>query len=157
MSEPYAWLKVIHLISAALLFGTGLGTAWFMWRADRTGDVAHIAATARSVVLADWLFTAPAVVVQPLTGVLLIAEVGYGVNETWIVFSILLYLLVGACWLPVVWLQMRCRDLAAHARDAGAPLPERYRRDMRLWFALGWPAFAGVVAIFLLMVFKPGA
>ena len=157
MSEPYAWLKLVHIVSAALLFGTGLGTAWFMWRADRTGDVGHIAATAKSVVLADWLFIAPAVVVQPLTGVLLIEAVGYGVNETWIVLSILLYLVIGACWLPVVWLQMRCRDAAAQARDAGAPLPERYRHCMRGWFALGWPAFAGVVAIFFLMIFKPGA
>ena len=155
MSEPYTWLKLVHILSAALLFGTGLGTAWFMWRADRTGDVGHIAATAKSVVLADWLFTAPAVVVQPLTGVLLIEAVGYSLNEIWIVLSILLYLVIGACWLPVVWLQMRCRDLAATALAQGSALPERYHLYMRVWFALGWPALAGVVAIYFLMIYKP--
>lgn len=155
MSELYPLLKTIHVLSAAILFGTGLGTAFHMWRADRTGDVAIIAAAARQAVLADWLFTAPAVVVQPLSGVALMHTLGLPLTEGWVLASILLYALAGACWLPVVWLQIRMRDLAADAQHRGAPLPARHNRYMRIWFALGWPAFAAVVAIFFLMVFRP--
>jgi uncharacterized membrane protein len=153
--DAYLLLKAIHIISAAVLFGTGLGIAFFMWRADRSGDVAAIAATARQVVLADWLFTAPAVIVQPVTGYLLAIEAGYALNERWLLLSAGLYVLTGACWLPVVWLQFRMKTLAEAARDQHAPLPAAYRRAMRLWFALGWPAFGAVIAIFFLMVFRP--
>ncbi len=155
MSEPTLWLKLAHVLGATVLFGTGLGTAFFMWRADRTGDVAAIAATARTVVLADWLFTLPAVVAQPVTGWLLAEAGGYDLSEGWLLLSILLYAVIGACWLPVVWLQLRMRDMAAAASLAGVALPHAYRRCMRIWFALGWPAFLAVLAIFVLMVFRP--
>ncbi len=153
--DAYIWLKLIHILSAAILFGTGLGTAFFMWRADRSGDVATIAATARIVVLADWLFTAPAVVIQPLTGALLAARVGYGFGEGWLLAAYGLYALVGACWLPVVGLQRRMRDLAAAAHETGTDLPPAYHQAMRWWFRLGWPAFAGVLALYWIMLTRP--
>jgi len=156
MSDPVLWLRLAHILGAILLFGTGLGTAFFMWRAARTGDVTAIAVTARAVVLADWLFTTPAVIAQPLTGAGLAYLLGYGMTEGWILASLGLYLLAGACWLPVVGLQLRMRREAEAARDAGQPLPAVWHRDMRIWFILGWPAFLAVIAILVLMVFRPG-
>ena len=153
--DLFSLYKTIHILSATVLFGTGLGTAFHMWRADRTGDVRVIANAARQTVLADWLFTTPAVIIQPLTGFLLMFEAGYALDEAWIMLSLALYVVTGACWLPVVWLQARMRDLAVAALDDGAELPPLYRRYMRIWFALGWPAFLSVVAIFALMVFRP--
>ena len=153
--DAYIWLKLIHILSAAILFGTGLGTAFFMWRADRSGDVGVIAATARIVVLADWLFTAPAVVIQPLTGALLVVRVGYGFTDGWLLAAYGLYALVGACWLPVVGLQRRMRNLAVAAHESGVPLPPAYRKTMRWWFRLGWPAFTAVLALFWIMLARP--
>jgi uncharacterized membrane protein len=151
----YEIVKTVHILSATVLFGTGLGTAWFMRRADRSGDAVTIAATARSVVLADWLFTLQAVILQPLSGFWLMDMVGYASTESWLIWTYGLYLLAGACWLPVVWLQIRMRDLAAAAVADGAPLPVLYRRYARTWFALGWPAFTAVILIVYLMVAKP--
>ena len=151
----YFALKFLHIIGASVLLGTGAGIAFFMLMAHRTGDAATIAATARIVVIADYLFTATAVVAQPITGVLLAREAGYPLTEGWIVLSIILYLVTGAFWLPVVWMQARMRDLAATAAAAGEPLPARYHRLFRLWFAFGFPAFAAVMAIFWLMISRP--
>jgi uncharacterized membrane protein len=151
----YEVVKTVHILSATILFGTGLGTAWFMWRADRSGDAAAIVATARNVVLADWLFTTPAIILQPLSGLWLIHLGGYSPEEIWLMWTYGLYLLAGACWLPVVWLQIRMRDIAAAAVADGAPLPARYRRYARIWFGLGWPAFIALILIVYLMVAKP--
>jgi uncharacterized membrane protein len=148
-------LKLIHLLSAAVLLGTGGGIAFFMWMAHRTGRAAAIADTARVVVIADTVFTATAVVIQPLTGVALTYLIGYSLLDSWIVLSLALYVLVGACWLPVVWIQIRMRDLAAKAAACGGELPLQYHRLFRIWFMLGWPAFSGVIAIFALMLWKP--
>ena len=148
-------LKLIHLLGAAVLFGTGAGIAFFMWMAHRTGDPAFIARTGRVVVIADTVFTATAVVVQPLSGVTLAWLIGYSLWDSWIVLSVALYLLAGACWLPVVWIQIRLRDLASEAASRHDKLSAQYRRLFAVWFALGWPAFAAVVAIFALMVWKP--
>ena len=155
MMDLYAILKIAHVIGACVLFGTGLGIAFFMWMANRTADPAVIAGTARIVVIADTLFTATAVVAQPATGVALATLAGISLRSPWIILALALYLVVGACWLPVVWIQIRLRDLAAEARDAGGPLPAQYHRLFRIWFILGWPAFAGVMAIFVLMIAKP--
>lgn len=155
MPAPYLALKLAHIIGACVLFGTGMGIAFFMWMAHRTADAAFIAATARTVIIADAVFTATAVVVQPVTGAALAWVMGFSLAEPWIVASFVLYLLVGACWLPVVLIQMALRDLARAARDAGTPLPARYHRLFRIWLILGWPAFAGVVVIFVLMIAKP--
>ena len=153
--ETYFLLKLVHVISSTLLFGTGLGTAFFMWMAHRRGDVGAIAVTAQHVVLADWLFTTPAVIVQPLTGLLLLERLGIAWTQPWVLASIALYLLAGACWLPVVAIQLRVRDLARDAAQGGLTLPPAYFRLMRWWFALGWPAFIAVVIVFWLMVRKP--
>ena len=155
MSEYYLPLKFLHILGAAVLFGTGVGIAYFMWMAHRTRDAAAVAATARVVVLADALFTATAVMVQPVTGYGLALALGQPVTEPWILASLVLYVLVGCCWLPVIRIQVRMRDLAADAARYEMPLPPRYHRLFRIWFRLGWPAFAGMIAIFALMVWKP--
>ena len=154
-ADHYTLLKLVHVLSSTLLFGTGLGTAFFQWQAHRSGDVRAIAATARHVVLADFLFTTPAVILQPLTGFLLARMVGYEFTAPWLMLAMVLYLVAGACWLPVVAIQMRVRDLASDAVARGAPLPEHYHRLMRTWFALGWPAFLAVALTFWLMVRRP--
>jgi uncharacterized membrane protein len=151
----YALLKFVHIVSATLLFGTGLGTAFFLWMTHRGGNVAAIATAARITVWADWLFTTPAVVVQPLSGIALMHLAGYPWSTPWLFAAIALYIVAGACWLPVVALQLRMRALSATALRDGSPMPAAYHRCMRWWFALGWPAFAAVVATFWLMVAKP--
>ena len=151
----YLWLKWVHILSSTLLFGTGLGIAFFLWMAHRRGDARVIAATARTVVIADACFTAPAVVVQFVTGWRLTHLLGLPLTHPWVLWALVLFVGIGACWLPVLRLQVRARDLAQAAVDAGTPLPAEYHRAMRWWFALGWPAFLGVMAIFWLMVMKP--
>ena len=151
----YFLLKFAHVIGATVLLGTGGGIAFFMLMAHRTGDARVIAGTARIVVIADFLFTATAVVAQPVTGVLLAREVGYPLTEGWIILSIALYFWTGAWWLPVVWMQARMCRLAAASAESGAPLPAAYHRLFRLWFAFGFPAFAAVLAIFWLMIARP--
>lgn len=155
MSDLYLALKLVHVLSSAVLFGTGLGIAFFMLMAHRTGDPAVIAHTARIVVIADFLFTATAVLVQPITGWAMAWLVGFSTLHFWIRATLVLYVLVGLCWLPVVWIQMRMRDLASAAVREGTPLPPRYHALFRAWFWLGWPAFAAVFAIFVLMLWKP--
>jgi uncharacterized membrane protein len=144
----------VHIVSATILFGTGLGTAFHMWMSHLSGSVPAIAVAARTTVMADFLFTTPAVVVQPVTGVLLAAHAGISLTEDWLLLSIGLYLVTGACWLPVVWLQVRMHRLAVAALAAGTALPDRYYRYARCWFCLGWPAFGAVLAIFYLMVVR---
>ncbi|MFN3944781.1 MAG: DUF2269 family protein [Allosphingosinicella sp.] len=151
----YFILKFLHVIGATVLLGTGAGIAFFMLMAHRTGDAHVVAATARIVVVADYLFTATAVVAQPVTGLLLARTVGYGLGEGWIVASIALYLFTGAFWLPVVWMQSRMKTLALTAAAAGQELPAEYHRLFRWWFAFGFPAFAAVLAIFWLMIARP--
>lgn len=147
----YFALKWIHILSGAVLFGTGAGIAFFMFMAWRSGDRAAFALTARHVILADFLFTTVAVVVQPVTGIALAYIVGWPLDTPWLVATYVLYVMVGACWLPVVWIQMRvARLLADPAGDQAA-----VQRLMRVWFLLGWPAFMGVLAIYGLMVVKP--
>ena len=149
------WLKYAHVLGAILIFGTGLGTAFHMWCAHRTKEPEVVAAVGRSTVWADWLFTAPAVALQPVTGALLAWSHGWSLLEPWILASLGLYALTGLCWLPVVWLQVQMRRMAAGASREGTPLPARYRRLARIWFALGWPAFVAMFAITWLMIFKP--
>lgn len=151
----YLTVKYLHVIGATILLGTGAGIAFFMLLAHRTGNAAAVAAVARIVVIADMLFTATAVVAQPITGVLLALQVGYPLTEGWIVLSIVLYLVTGAFWLPVVWMQIKMRDLAKAAAASGEQLPATYYRLFRWWFAFGFPAFAAVLAIFWLMIARP--
>lgn len=151
----YLWVKWIHIMSSTLLFGTGLGIAFFFWLAHKRGDAKVVAETARTVVIADACFTAPAVLVQFGTGVWLALQLGIPWSVFWLKTALILFFVVGACWLPVLWLQARARRLAAQAAAANAPLPPSYHRTMFWWFWLGWPAFLSVVAIFWLMVLKP--
>jgi uncharacterized membrane protein len=151
----YLVLKYLHVIGAAVLLGTGAGIAFFMLLAHRTGNPIVIAAVGRIVVIADFLFTATAVIAQPITGALLAEHVGYSWSEGWMAVSMALYLLTGAFWAPVVAMQMRMRRLAEHAARTGAALPDSYHRLFRWWFAFGFPAFAAVLAIFWLMIARP--
>jgi uncharacterized membrane protein len=151
----YFVLKYLHVIGAAVLLGTGAGIAFFMLAAHLGGKPVVIAGVARIVVIADFIFTATAVVAQPITGALLALNVGYSLWEGWIAWSIVLYLTTGALWLPVVWMQMRLRDLASKAATEGTALPRQYHRIFWLWFAFGVPAFAAVAIIFWLMIAKP--
>jgi uncharacterized membrane protein len=148
-------LKLVHILGAAVLFGTGLGIAFFMYMAHRTRDAAIIAATARTVVIADVVFTLNAVIAQPISGAALALSIGYSVWEPWIVVSLVLYGAIGLCWLPVLGIQIRLREIAAETARMSAPLPPAYDRLFRIWLALGWPAFLGVIAIFALMIVKP--
>jgi len=148
-------LKVLHILSGAVLFGTGAGIAFFMLRAHATGEARTVAAVGRIVVLADMVFTATAVVVQPLSGLGLILLQGWSPFEPWLLAAYGLYVVIGVCWLPVVWIQIRMLRLAEAAARDEAPLPPAYYRLFGWWFALGWPAFAGVIGLYGLMVFKP--
>jgi uncharacterized membrane protein len=151
----YFLLKTVHVIGAAVLLGTGAGIAFFLLVAHLRGEPREIAGVARTVVLADFLFTATAVTLQPITGIWLAWSSGYSLRDGWIAASILLYIVTGAFWLPVVWMQMRMRNLAVHAVETNSPLPVEYRRLFWWWFAFGFPAFAAVLAIFWLMIARP--
>ncbi|MCL2523553.1 MAG: DUF2269 domain-containing protein [Betaproteobacteria bacterium] len=155
----YTLLKTLHILSMVLLFGTGLGSAFYKWMADRSGHVAHIAVTNRHVVLADWLFTTPTVIFQPISGLWLVHLLDIPLTTPWLAATLFLYALAGICWLPVVWLQIRMQKIAAEAVRADTPLPALYWRMARRWFWLGVPAFISMVLIVALMVFKymPGA
>jgi uncharacterized membrane protein len=151
----YFALKYLHVIGATVLLGTGAGIAFFMLMAHRSRDPAVIAGVARIVVVADLLFTASAVVVQPVTGAALALVAGHSFGEGWLVLSLLLYLVTGAFWLPVVWMQLKMRDLAIRAVREAAPLPPAYSRLFAVWFAFGFPAFTAVLSIFWLMIARP--
>ncbi|MGB0134456.1 MAG: DUF2269 domain-containing protein [Dokdonella sp.] len=153
--NTYLSLKLLHVLSSTLLFGTGLGTAFYLWRADRGGDPIVVASVARQVVFADWCFTTPAVIVQPLTGLALVHLLGIPLQTSWVLASISLFVLIGICWLPVIWIQIEIARLAALAVHEKTGLPARYHQLMRIWYLLGWPAFLGVLVVFWLMVFKP--
>ncbi len=153
--ETLILLRWLHLIGATVLLGTGAGIAFFMVMAHRTGDARIVAHTAGIVVVADWVFTASAVVAQPITGALLAHGIGWRLTEGWIVLSLSLYVLTGLFWLPVVWMQHRMRDLAWAAVRAGADLPPAYHRLYWAWFACGFPAFLSVLGILWLMAARP--
>lgn len=151
----YLVLKWVHILSATLLFGTGLGSAFYKFMTDRTGNLQAIAQTNRIVVLADWIFTTPTVILQPVTGLWLALAVGYPLTSSWIVLSIALYIIAGLCWLPVVYLQIRMRDLAVAAVNDGTRVHRRYAQLARIWFWLGVPAFSAIIVVYYLMIFKP--
>jgi uncharacterized membrane protein len=153
--EYQIW-KWLHILSSTLLFGTGLGTAFFMFVTNRSSDVRAIAVVTRYVVLADWLFTATTVVFQPLSGLMMMHLADIPLRTPWIWLSFALYFVAGACWLPVVWIQMQLRNIARDAAAAGAStLPARYWKYERAWILLGIPAFFSLVVVFYLMVAKP--
>lgn len=151
----YLALKYAHIIGSTVILGTGVGIAFFMLMAHLSRDVVFIAKTASIVVLADAVFTATAIILQPITGYGLLRQTGFGWLEGWVLASLALYLVAGLFWLPVVWMQIRMRDLAADAAAKGVELPDAYRRLFRLWFIFGFPGFGAVLLIVWLMVAKP--
>ncbi|MDG2002824.1 MAG: DUF2269 domain-containing protein [Novosphingobium sp.] len=155
MIELLVFVRWLHVIGACVLLGTGAGIAFFMLMAHRTRDPAIIAHVAGTVVIADFLFTASAVVVQPLTGLWLANLAGWPLTTGWIVISLGLYFIIGCFWLPVVWIQLRMRDLARAAMGGGQDLSAEYHRLYRIWFICGFPAFAAVLAIVWLMLARP--
>jgi uncharacterized membrane protein len=150
----YLLLKFAHVVGATIILGTGSGIAFFMVMAHLSRDAAFIGRTARVAVIADTIFTATAVTLQPVTGWLLMRQAGFAFSESWIV-ALVLYLIAGAFWLPVVWMQARMRDLAMAAASAGEALPAAYHRLFRTWFLFGIPGFGAVLAILYLMIAKP--
>ena len=150
--NAYLWVKLVHIVSAAVLFGTGMGTAFFMLKAYLSRNDEAMRVTTGTVVRADWIFTAPAVVIQLATGLWLTEELKIAFDSPWFITVVSLFALVGACWLPVVAIQIRIRNLIAAGQGR-----ESYQKLMRYWIALGIPAFASIIVIFFLMVAKTGA
>ena len=152
--NSYLLVKIIHIISSTILFGTGLGIAFFMYRSKFTDDLHEKYYAVRTTVLADFVFTFPSVIIQPLTGFWLVWHMGYAWDAPWLVATYMLYVLAGVCWLPVVWIQITLSYMLKVSIQNGSQLPERYHRLFRIWFILGWPAFLSLVVIFYLMVTK---
>lgn len=152
-------LKLLHIAGASVLLGGGAVIAFFTWfgyrLAMRSGSIEALRHILRLTVIADWCFTATAVIAQPLTGWLLMRQLGWSIHSSWFAWVAALFIGIGLCWLPVVWLQYRLRDTAL-ACASTADLPKRFHRMFRVWFALGLPAFAMLLALFWLMVAKPG-
>ena len=153
--EHYLLIKWLHILSATLMFGTGLGTAFYMFVTNRSGNVPAIAVITRWVARADWWFTTPSVIFQPISGLLMAYWLGYPLTAQWLIWSMVLYAMAGACWLPVVWLQLKMRDMAQISARDNTPLPERYWRFERIWTILGFPAFISLIVVYWLMVHKP--
>lgn len=151
----YLTLKWLHIVFSTVLFGTGIGSAFYFLAAARHGEPRIVAFVAARVVLADWLFTTPMIVLQPLSGIWLAQRAGLAFSTHWLATAMALYLVAVACWVPVVVLQLRMRDLARRAQSAGAPLPAAFRGLLLGWMALGSVAFVAFIAIFYLMVAKP--
>ena len=151
----YLTVKWLHILSSTLLFGTGLGSAFYMFFTNLSGDVRAIAIVTRRVVWADWLFTTPTAVIQPVTGLYLVHLAGLPLSMHWLACSSALFVLAGACWLPVVWIQIRMAALAEHAVREQTALPPLFWHYHRIWAALGVPAFVAFIVIFYLMTVKP--
>lgn len=146
--DYYLIIKTLHIISSTVLFGTGAGIAIFMLRSHFTDNIHEKFFAARNTVLADYLFTAPAVIAQPLTGAWLVWQGGHDWMDAWLAWTYIIYIIAGACWLPVVWIQIQLKNMVAKAVETGEALPARYYRLFKIWFLLGWPAFIGLVIIF---------
>lgn len=153
--DSYLFIKAVHVVSATILFGTGLGTAFFLYMANRSQNVEAIQVTIKHVVLADWLFTAPAVLIQPVTGMVLMKALGMSYDSTWFYWVAGLYLTAAACWVPVVGIQYRLRSVV-EGMTKDMPLPDEWHRLMKLWKMLGYVAFGSVLGIFYLMLIRPG-
>ncbi|TCK09234.1 DUF2269 family protein [Marinobacterium mangrovicola] len=151
----YLIIKWLHILSAILLFGTGLGSAFYKLFTDLSGNLNAIAVTNRLVVRADWMFTTPTVIIQPITGFWMIHLAGLSLELTWLWLTVGLYLFAGACWVPVVVLQIQMRDQAESCLNDNTLLPPSYHQQLRIWTALGIPAFLAMVVVTALMVIKP--
>jgi uncharacterized membrane protein len=153
--ETFSLLEILHILGAMILFGSGIGIAFFMAVSNRTGNVALIAGTARIVVIADIALMATAFVLQPVTGLSLAHIAHLHIWQSWLAISLGLYGLIGLLWLPGFWLRLQMKDMAATALAAGTPLPPRYRQYLRLWYWCGTPGFIAIIAILYFMVTQP--
>ena len=153
--ETYLIIETLHILSSVLMVGTGFGSAFYFFFANRRGSVSAIATTARLVVRADLWFTTPAIIFQPISGLWLAYTMGWTWQTPWILVTFALYALAGVCWLPVVWLQWRMANMAEAAADANEPLPALYQRYRKTWECLGYPAFIAMLVVYFLMVLKP--
>lgn len=151
----YFVAKWLHILSSTLLFGTGLGSAYYMFFASLTRDPRVVVTVVKYVVIADWLFTTTTIIFQPLSGLYLVHLMGISLTSRWLVWTYALYVLAGAAWLPVVWIQIQMRNMAREAVAANSALPERYWRFLKVWVALGIVAFVALIIVFYLMVAKP--
>jgi uncharacterized membrane protein len=160
MSDAYYFWKTAHILSATILFGTGIGIAFFCWfgyrTALRSGDISTLRSFLRLTVAADAGLTAPSVVFQAISGAALMTVLGWSHSSDWAVLVWTLYVFVGACWLPVVGIQIRLKREADRASTIAA-LPRVFHRMFLAWIALGVPVFCAVVVIVYLMVAKPPA
>ena len=148
-------IRLLHVLGACILIGTGAGIAFFMLMAHRSGNIAFIAHTASVVVIADMLFTATAAIAQPITGYILATDLGWPITEGWIAWSLILYVIIGVFWLPVVAIQAKMRDEAMESMQSSQPLSDRYHKLYRIWFACGIPAFTAIVILLWLMITRP--
>ena len=153
--NTYLVIKWLHIVSSVLMVGTGLGSAFYMFFANRSGSVPAQAVVSRLVVRADWWFTTPTVILQPVTGFALAHMAGWPLSTPWLAVSLGLFVFAGLCWLPVVWLQIRMAAMAGQAHQDAKPLPSLYARYQRYWEWLGYPAFVAMVIVVWLMVNKP--
>ena len=156
--DSYAIWKTVHVFSAAILMGTGIGIAFFCWFGSRAaiGDknIGALRMVLRFTVLADAVFTAPAVVVQAVTGAMLMHLAGWSWFSPWSITAVGLFGLVGVCWLPVLWIQWRMKKLADNA-SAIDTLPQAFTSLFRAWILLGIPALAAMLTLLFMMVAKP--
>lgn len=151
----YLWLKLAHIVSSVLLVGTGFGSAFYLFFINRTHNLAAQAEVARLVVRADWWFTTPTVIIQPVTGIAMALLAGIPLTQGWLFWALCLYGLAGLCWLPVVWIQIRMLRLLNSARTAQKELTTEYWYLAKWWEGLGYIAFVAMAGVFYLMVFKP--
>jgi len=154
--NTYLLIKWVHILSSVLMVGTGFGSAFFMFFTNRSGSLAAQVVVSKLVVRADWWFTTPAAILQPVSGLALAHMAGWPLNSPWLVSALVLYVVAGACWLPVVRLQLRMARAAQQALDQGhIKVPAQYEQDARLWERLGYPAFVAMLVVYFLMVYKP--
>ena len=153
--ELYLLIKAVHIISSTILFGTGIGIAFFMFRSYFSDNIHERFYAARNTVFADYLFTLPAGIIQPVSGIALIYIAGFDWMSPWLIWTYVIYIIAGLCWLPVVWIQIQLKNMCKEACECGADLPDRYNRLFKIWFLLGWPAFLGLIVVFYLMMAKP--
>ena len=153
--DIYLVIKTLHIISATVLFGTGMGIAFFMFRSHFTDDLHNKLYATRGTVLADYIFTFPAAIAQPISGIWLVWQSGYNWMDLWLLSTYIIYIIAGLCWLPVVWIQIQLKKIVQESINNKTVLPVRYHSLFKIWFILGWPAFIGLVIVFFLMVSKP--
>lgn len=153
--DLYLTIKTLHILSSTILFGTGIGIAFFMFRSYFTDNIQEKVYASKNTVLADYLFTLPAVIIQPLSGAWLVWQSGFDWTDYWLMLTYGIYVFIGLCWLPVVWIQIQLKRILLESVNNDTPLPPRYNKLFKIWFMLGWPAFIGLVVIFFLMVMKP--